>query len=106
MGVPWLKTLVAQEIQRTAAQTTLLRGNLFVTKLLLAFMRVSCGDVLFVQMREVVEEAVTSFEKYEVDPKKVSEECTVDENIENLIHLTKSFLRTISESINYLPIPL
>merc|ERR1712232_1465202 len=35
-----------------------------------------------------------------------SQDYSVDQNIDNLIQLTKSFLRTISESTNHLPVPL
>lgn len=58
-------------------------------------MKVTCGDILFTPLRELITEAVSSFELYEVDPKKIPESRNLDDNINNLINLVSRFLDII-----------
>ena len=104
LSVQWLSILIADEVHRTNVPTTLMRGNLFVTKLLLAFMRVSCGDIVFLRLQGIVTLAVTESAKYEVDPQKISPDYNVEDNVENLIDLAKQYLQVVSDCLPILPL--
>ena len=66
-------------------------------------MKITCGHVLFVPLRELVEESLESYELYEVDPKKLPEGINIQDNIENLISLVKRYLDVIFSCLPILP---
>ena len=67
-------------------------------------MKITCGDVLFVPLKELVEESIESCEVYEVDPKKLPEGINVQDNIERLISLVKKYLDVIFSCLPILPL--
>lgn len=105
---PILKDLITKEVEGTSDPSTLMRGNVYITKLLLSYMRmVCCGDAgLMLPLTTVIERALEDPEQYEVDPKKQNSERDNTANVSALENLVREFLDCIIDSLSVMPFAL
>lgn len=83
-----------------------MRGNVYITKLLLSYMRmVCCGDAgLMHPLTAVIKRALVDPEQYEVDPKKQNSERDNTGNLAALDSLVREFLDCIIDSLSVMPL--
>jgi hypothetical protein len=124
MDINWLERLITQEVNATGDNflsfihkksleltqvlstvdpSTLMRGNIFVTKVLGSYLKLVCGGVLFFPFKEIIEETLESPLDFEVDPQKLSENHTLENNMNNLIEVLHRFVQIICETVTVMP---
>jgi len=93
-----LKKLIRDEIRESDAAGTLFRGNSIASKTMKAYSKLIGLEYLRSTLAELTEQVLSNPGAYEVDPRKLPEGDSLDENWERLKEVTQQFLDAIIDS--------
>jgi len=100
--LPYMYQAISEEVRATKSQTTLLRGNTYLTKTLLSYLRTKCMRYLM-PLKPLIEEAIVQSDLLEVDATKAREDDDVNAAMDRLIDLSTRFLNVIAVAIEDMP---
>lgn len=98
-----IKVSIAVELAKTSIPNTLFRRNSVTTKIMTYFARFAGQDYLQEALLPVVRALLTSNLTCELDPTKLPEGQSLEQNQQNVISLTKQVLERLDDTVHLLP---
>lgn len=104
--MPLLKWAITNEVENTKEVNTLFRQNSIATKMMTVYARKVGSQFVEKTLKNAIQSVISSPFSFEVDPARLAEGVSLNQNIENFQAVTGNFFVKIIGSREFLPVEL